>query len=363
MRTMRSAVTRSITAGLCLVPAALAAQAQTPPPAAAPSAPVVSGTIFANYQHLLGDAGKGFNQFVVDRAYLTVRAAVAPRTSVRATTEAYQAVDGSGWAVRMKFAYLDYVLKEGDWATTLRAGMLPTVAFEPQERFWPRWLGPVAIDRHGFLSSADVGASVTTALPRGLGEAFAQVVNGSGYARRETDRYKDIGARLSLRPFASRFDGLVGSTTVTGWVYEGATAGALGALQRDRWGVHAGADSPRLTIGGDYSRRTDEGENPAVPPGTAGFVTEVEGTVASALALVRPFGAVVENRKPAFGLVGRYDHVDPSALADDDFHYLLGGAMYAINARLGLSLNYQEQLGNPTRAPFRGVFANAVLEF
>jgi hypothetical protein len=349
------------TTALLLAPAVLAAQ--TPAPAAAPTTPVVSGTLFANYQYSLSGPTEDFNQFVVDRAYLTVRSAVAPRTSVRATAEAFQAADGTGWALRMKFAYLDYALNQGDWATTVRAGMLPTVAFEPQEKFWPRWLGPVAADRHGFISSADVGASLITTLPHGLGEAFAQVVNGTGYAKREVDRYKDVGGRLSLRPFASRDKGMLGSATFTAWVYDGATLGSLGALQRDRWGVHAGADSPRLTVAGDYSRRTDEGEDEFVAPGTQGFLTRTEGAVTSAFAIVRPFGVVTENRKPALGLVARYDHVDPSDLADDEYHYLIGGAMYAINARLGLSLNYQEQLGNPARAAFRGVFANVVLDF
>ena len=45
----------------------------------------LSGILFANYQYLLGGPGEDFNQFAIDRAYLTVRAAVAPRTSVRSS--------------------------------------------------------------------------------------------------------------------------------------------------------------------------------------------------------------------------------------------------------------------------------------
>lgn len=334
--------------------------------AAAPArfaAPVVSGTIRGNYHYLLGGPNEDLNQFAIDRVYLTVRGPVAPRTTFRVTSDVYQSGDANGWTVRMKYAYLDYALRTGAWATSLRAGILQTVAIEPQETYWPRWLGPVAIDRHGFFQSADAGVSATTELPGEMGEVFAHVVNGTGYTRREVDRFKDFGARVSLTPFASRFDGMLGSVALTGWVYEGAQAGTLEALQRDRWGVHVAAENPRLTLAADHARRTDESEDDTVAPGTVGFMQETEGSVTSAFAIIRPFGQVVGNRKPALGLVGRYDHVEPSAIGDTDYHYLLGGAMYAINSRLGLSLNYQEQLGSPARGPFRGVFLNAVLDF
>lgn len=344
------------------------AAAQDPAPAAgAPSArpavPVVSGTIRGNYHYLLGGPNEDFNQFAVERVYLTVRGPVAPRTTFRVTSDVYQSGDANGWTVRMKYAYLDYALNTGAWATALRAGILQTVAIEPQETYWPRWLGPVAIDRHGFFQSADAGVSATTTLPGEMGEVFAHVVNGTGYTRREIDRYKDFGARVSLTPFASRYDGLLGSVALTGWVYEGARAGTIEALQRDRWGIHAAADNPRLTLAADHSRRTDVAEDTTFRPGEVGFTSETEGSVTSAFAIVRPFGRVVENRKPAFGLVGRYDHVEPGVIGDTDYHYLLGGAIYALNSRFAVSLNYQEQLGSPSRGPFRGVFANVVLDF
>ena len=368
MHSCSSSAARVLAVGLLALASPLGAQTPAPTPAPAtaparPAAPTVSGTIRGNYHYLLGGPNEDFNQFAIDRVYLTVRGGVAPRTTFRVTSDVYQSGDANGWTLRMKYAYLDYALREGRWATALRAGILQTVAIEPQEAYWPRWLGPVAIDRHGFFQSADAGVSATTTLPGEMGEIFTHVVNGPGYTRREVDRYKDVAARVSLTPFASRFDGLVGSLALTGWVYEGATEGTLAALQRDRWGVHVAGDHPRLTAAADYSRRTDEGEDDTVAPGTIGFLTETEGSVASAFAIVRPFGAVIENRKPAFGFVGRYDRVDPSDVEDDDFHYLLGGATYALNSRFAISLNYQEQLGNPARAPFRGVFANVVLDF
>ncbi|MBA3889445.1 MAG: hypothetical protein H0X64_02845 [Gemmatimonadaceae bacterium] len=311
----------------------------------------------------MGGPREDFNQFALERVYVTVRGPVAPRTAFRVTTDVFQAGDGNGWAVRMKYAYLDYALTRGRWATRLRAGMLQTVAIEHQETYWPRWLGPVAIDRHGFFQSADAGVALSTTLPATMGDVYVHAVNGTGYTRREVDRFKDFAARMSLTPFARRATGLLASTSLSAWIYEGATAGTLGALQRDRWGLHGAIDGTRLTLAADHSRRTDETENQAIAPGSIGFVRSQAAEVTSAFAIVRPFGRAADRRKPPFGMVGRYDRVDQSVATGDEFHYLLGGAIYAINARLALSLNYQEQLGGLQAAPFRGMFANVVLDF
>lgn len=353
-------------------PRLLVAQAPASAPTTTP--PTLSGTIRGNYHYLLGGPKEDFNQFSLDRVYVTVKGAPAPKLDYRVTTDVFQSGDGNGWTIRMKYAYLGYAFG-GDqpWATTLRAGILQTVTIEQQENYWPRWLGPVAIDRHGFFQSADAGVATQTALPNGLGEIYAHVVNGNGYVRRETDRYKDLGARLSLTPFSSSGNKLLASTTLSGWVYDGAlasdfvndTLAPVGTgLNRDRWGVHAAMKDPRITLAGDYSRRIDDVEDGANTPVDPRIVTERDGTVASGFAIVRPLAFVNAKGTSPFGLIGRYDHVEPNAdRPDDDFHYLLGGAIYDIDKRFSISLNYQEQLGGVAPSPFRGVFANVVVDF
>lgn len=353
---------------ILLAAAAIEVSAQAPAdpvpqPAPARQAPTVSGTIRGNYHYLLGGPREDFNQFALDRVYLTVRGPVARNTSFRVTSDVFQS-DDNGWTVRMKYAYLDYVLGGGNpWATTLRAGMLQTVTIEQHEEFWPRWLGPVAVDRHGFFQSADVGVSASTALPGEAGVLFAHVVNGTGYTRRETDRFKDLGVRASLTPFAARHEGLLGSMTLSGWRYEGATAGTLGALDRDRWGVHIGIDDAPLTAAVEHSRRTDASESDVVNPGDPITAIRTAAAVSSAFAIVRPGAIVGTAAEPRLGIVARYDHVDPDTPADASYHYMIAGAIYNISSRFALSLNYQEQLGGIAPAPFRGVFANVVLDF
>lgn len=366
---------------LSLSPDAALGQSQgTAPPASRPSGteaglvpPGISGVIFGNHQYLLGGPRKDFNQFVLDRAYLTIRGTPAPRLSYRLTSDVFQSGDNNGWTVRMKYAYLDYALSAGGtWAANLRAGMLQTVAIEHQESFWPRWLGSVPLDRHGYFQSADVGAAAGIRLPRGLGELYAHVVNGPGYTRREVDKYKDFGLRLSIAPFASSEPALLRGVVLTAWVYDGTTAGALttnpvtqagDAMARDRWGVHAGLKARRLTVAVEHARRTDESEVEADTATGAVTVTRNEGSLTSAFAIVRPFGSASGAGASRFGFIGRYDHVGPSNVADRDYHYLLSGAIYDVNNRLALSLNYQEQLGNRLNAPFRAVFTNFAVTF
>lgn len=358
---------------LAAIPQAMSAQAAAQAPATT-TPPTLSGTIRGNYHYLLGGPREDFNQFALERVYVTVKGTPAPKLDYRVTTDVFQSGDGNGWTVRLKYGYLDYGFGvDQPWETRLRAGVLQTVTIEQQETYWPRWLGPVAIDRHGFFQSADAGVATQTALPNGLGEVYLHVVNGNGYVRRETDRFKDLGGRLSLTPFSSSENKLLASTTISGWVYDGAAASAFvndtiapvaTGLNRDRWGVHAAMKDPRLTLAADYSVRADDVERGTNRPLDPRTVTARDGAVASGFAIVRPLAFASASGTSPLALIGRYDRVEPDDARDDDaFHYFLAGGIYDINKRFSMSLNYQEQLGGVAPSPFRGVFANIVVDF
>lgn len=369
---IRRALRTAPALALVLLPAGLTAQ--TAPAAPTTTAPALSGTIRGNYHYLFDGPKEDFNQFALDRVYVTVRGTPAPRLDYRVTTDVFQSGDGNGWTIRLKYGYLDYALTEGDaWATSLKAGILQTVTIEQQEGFWPRWLGPVPIDRHGFFQSADAGVATETALPNDLGDVYLHVVNGTGYTKREVDRYKDLGGRLSLTPFASSGSRLLASTTLSGWVYEGAAVSKFvndtlspvsDGLTRDRWGVHLGMKDPRVTLAVEHSRREDDvegGANTIVSPRT---VASRSGAITGGFAIIKPFAFASAEGTSPFSLVGRYERVSPvEDDADLDYHYMLAGAIYEINKRFAISLNYQEQMNDVAPSPFRGAFANIVVDF
>jgi hypothetical protein len=347
-------------------------RAQTPPTAPADSAPkpaptanpsvAVSGLMFGNYQYHTTASNRDFSQFLLERAYVTLRASLGQGLSARVTTDVFQSGDANGWTIRLKYAYLQHDAKgaRGSNAST-RIGMLHNVITEHIETHWPRFLGSAATERTGYFASADVGVAELVTLPNKLGEVYVTIVNGSGYTRRETDRFKDLALRFSLTPLAARTTGLFSTLVATGWVSDGAQAsrfanggaGQVGAirqgLQKDRSGVFVGLRDPRLTGGFEITRREDQdesGSNTALQPRV---VRDVKGSIRGGFLLLRPLAFVNESGRSRLTLVGRYDDVRPGSTAalddaDERFHFLVAGAIWDLTARLNVALDYQEQL-------------------
>jgi hypothetical protein len=357
-------------------------RAQTPAQPAAPTVNV-SGLIFGNYQYHLSGQSKDFSQFLLDRAYITVRASVAERMSIRVTTDVFQSGDQNGWTIRAKYAYLQYdLVKRSAWSAALRAGMLHNVVVEHVEQFWPRFVSQVALERSGAFASADVGAAAQVTLPQRLGEVYAHVVNGPGYTRRETDRFKDYAARLTLTPLAGRVSGFLSTLAISPWFYEGAAAsqfvrgGGGGAiapigagLPRDRYGLVVGIRDTRLTAGADIGRMRTVTDALAPGPPPARVVSDTRANVLSAFGTLRPLAFASSTRRSRFGLLARYDKVESNTANDDRYHFVIAGLLFDVNARSTLVLDYQEQLadsGAPALPPpgsFRALFAHIVVNF
>jgi hypothetical protein len=309
--------------------------------------------------------GEPFSRFDVARVYLTVRAPIGDDANVRITTDVYQnASDGyyGGLAIRLKYAILQHDLTSRlfgvqDLAAVARAGMLQTVVIEHEESFWPRWIGPVALETNGFFSSSDIGAAMHTTFPRQMGEAYLHVVNGSGYANAETDRFKDIGFRVSLTPFAAD-SGWWRSFAISPWFYKGWNAsqfadvnpGEVGTvadgLQKDRLGIFTGFRDRRVTAGLTYAQRLEElegGANTVVSPRS---VSDRTSALLSTFLLVRPFELANPDRRSRLMLYGRFDRfgIDTEADARNDF--LIAGLAWELHQRLNVAVDYQGLTAN-----------------
>ncbi|HEV7596015.1 MAG TPA: hypothetical protein VGO33_13550 [Gemmatimonadaceae bacterium] len=366
-----------------VAPVALAAQqpADTtrpaPPPAPAPaptptvSIPVdFSGVLYANFQYQgAKGATKSQNKFDLERAYLTFRMPAGDRASIRITADVFQqqttGADAfyKGWVVRAKYAYLQYdYLKSGGWTGVARGGLIHNVVIDHIEQFWPRWISQTAIERSGFFSSADAGVGTLVTLPNKFGEFYANVVNGPGYTSRETDRFKDYAARLTITPLSGSSNKVIKTFAVSGWTYRGAIASAFAAggagqvgqigssLPRTRAGVFIGVRDPRLSAGFDWATRKDgfeTGANTVLSPRA-----EVDSTrrLISGFATVKPFQLLNEQSFP-LGLIGRWDRYKPSSGAPGYINTVIAGLTWDLNKKSALSLDYQEQ------TPKNGVIA------
>lgn len=348
---------------LILFSTPLAAQQGSSTPAPAPAKPTLdfSGALFGNYQYNTGDANRNANAFNLDRAYLTFRMPAGDRTSIRVTTDVFQDAGSNAYTVRAKYAYLQYdAAKSANGAALLaRAGILHTVEIDHEETFWPRYLTNSGVERAGFFSSADVGIASQLTLPNKYGEVYAAITNGPGYASKETDRFKDYQARLSLTPFmgSTSVPALFRTFTLTGWTYRGAIAsrfanggagqvGPIGeAMPRTRTGVLVGIKDPRLTIAGEYARATtgtESGANTIVSPRVR---TDVDANLLYGFTVARPLAFINGTNKSPLALIARYDRYKPvNNLSDYSYHFFLGGISYDISSRATLALDYQEQL-------------------
>jgi len=108
-----------------------------------------SGVIYSNFQYRTDQRAKNFNKFDVERVYLTFRMPAGDRASIRVTTDVFQQQNTpqdayyQGWAIRLKYAYLQYSYITGkatDFTAVARMGSLHTVIIDHEEQFWPRWL-------------------------------------------------------------------------------------------------------------------------------------------------------------------------------------------------------------------------------
>ena len=321
-----------------------------------------SGILFASWNYRTDRGARAQNRFDLERAYLTFRMPAGDRASVRITGDVFQNTSAPGdafyrgWAFRAKYAYLQYEAVRGTGLTAMaRLGMLQTVAIEHVESFWPRWISRTAIELNGFFQSADMGLAAQVGLPNKRGEIYATVTNGPGYTSRETDRFKDAAARLTVTPFATR-SGLLQGLALSAWAYKGAVAsrfvtggagqvGPVGeGLQRDRWGLFAGLKDRRLTLGAELARKIEEGEignNTAVSPRA---VIDSTSTLVSAFAIVRPVELIAPATRSPLAAVVRYDRTRFNDDTGPAQRLIIAGLILDITSRLSMAADFQQLL-------------------
>lgn len=378
-----------------VAPAAIAAAAIAPasrlvaqPVAvtAAPAAPAAfdfSGVIYGNFRYTYDDAtknangGNATNKFDVERVYLTFRMPAGDDGSIRVTTDVFNnAISGTscvgcyaGWNVRLKYAYFQYSFLHDiggskGFNAVARVGILHTSIIDHEEGFFPRWVSQVALERNGFFSSSDLGIAGLLTLPDKWGELYATVTNGPGYGAVEGDPYKDWSARLSLTPLASR-DNILRTFTISPWFYVGKTASkflttagssgtpAADGLTRNRAGVFVGLKDRRLTIGGEWGRRTETVETGATLAARGTY--DNSGTVTSAFVLARPVElfAADPTARSRFGILARFDNFTPysdqrsagpatgTQTTSSSNQLLVAGLFWDLNQRSTLSFDIQ----------------------
>lgn len=293
--------------------------------AQAPSAPQVSvgGVAYLQYVYQVKDTATHQNNFEIARAYININARFSNGVSARITPDIFRSAGGLTY--RLKYAYAAW--NPSASPLTLKMGMIHTPWLDWEEALWDyRMQGPMALDRNGFMSAADIGAGVDGKWGPDKVNMQVVVVNGENYNSPSTgDKGKDVSARVSARVRDTNDSSRVGGLRVTAYGQYGKpiTGGErnrfIGLVSYRTREILVAAEAAVMqdrTVGGTF------GGNPVTA------VPMTDGHMYSAYGFYR-------FNEHKVTMLGRVDLFDPrSGLADDRRTRFIGGVSYQINPNL-----------------------------
>ena len=242
-------------AAIVALPAVGSAQQAPATPTVVTPAFDFSGQIFGSYQFKTDSrskanlGGKSPNLFGVDRAYLTFRMPAGDNGAIRITTDIFQNTNAAqnayyqGWVVRLKYGYLQYTGARnsmGNGSSLVgRIGVLHTVARSTT----PKSSGRDTSSRRRRRRTAS-SRRPTLAPPPGDARRQVGRVLWNGHERQRlrsydnpgtvgqpvtSNRFKDVGFRFSVTPFANRptLTRYVRYLAITPWYYKGFNGSAF----------------------------------------------------------------------------------------------------------------------------------------
>ena len=248
------------------------------------------GKIYAHYGYILSEEAEKYNEFDIDRVYLTAKAKLDSSLSVRVTTDVGRVEDSEDEKLRLflKYAYLEWAASD---AFKLRLGSAGTGFVGFYDKFWgQRYLAKSFTDDNKILDSADIGVHALGEMADGLVTWQASIVNGEGYGSAETSATKAAQARLTVDPMASSDNSL----PITVFASQDVMAPDSETPVRVLAGA-AGYKMDHLTFWGEYVLQS-AGET----SGSGYSVT------------------LVPKIPEVLNVIARYDHWDPNADADGD---------------------------------------------
>jgi hypothetical protein len=377
----------AILATAALIPSLAAAQDRPAPRDSAPRLPEVGGVLYLSYVSGGTKAERRAgspNRFELDRAYITVRSPASERLGYRITADIFQQRDSTrdgyyrGWGFRAKYAYANYDLvqrRPSGFRLQARMGMLQTHVLDHEEAHWPRGIAQTAPDQNGYFSTADMGASALVTLPGRRGDAYVGVLNGGGYQVRETNRFKDVAARVTLTPTATR-SGWASTFSVSPWVYKGFRASDYlrgrgtvaprhAGVRKDRVGIHAGIRDPRLTVGGHLAWRMEGVERADTTRDLAPTTSTRTGRLVSGYAVVQPLALMRAGGDARLQALVRMDRVTPDVDAAPHTTQVIGGLGWSLTSRGSIWLTYhnRDPKGGSTVTDLKALMVQAIIGF
>lgn len=310
---------RSLLVLAAFLPTGLYAQAQA---AQAPQV-TVGGVVYGQYLYQLKDSlGAGDqNQFSIQRAYINVLGRFSGGVQTRVTLDVAPTGAAANQPIRLKYAFFAWTPTNS--SLTYKFGLMQTPHVDFEETLWEyRMQGPIAVDRNGYMSSADFGAGVDGHWNGEQVNGQLAIVNGEGYSGGTGDKRKDIQARVSVRLSPTNDNSRVGGLRLTG--YAGIGKPSSGG-KRNRFLGMLSYKTQQVLLAAEYVATKDTVTGPTPAP-----LAETDGSIISAFGVYK-----FTNSKAA--VIARVDVVDPNTnVANNKQTRVIGGLSYQVQANLRL---------------------------
>lgn len=283
---------------------ALRAQAQQAPQVS------VTGVIYTQYQYTdVAVANK--SSFEATRAYVNVLGRFANGITTRLTTDVYRFGADNSLQVRLKYAFAAWT--PAGSSLTYKLGMIHTPYVDFEETLWDyRMQGSIAVDRNGYMTSADLGVGVDGHWNGERVNGQLTVVNGEGYAGGVGDFRKDLQARVSFRLQPTDDNSRVGGLRLTGYAGIGK---ATGGADRNRYLGLLSYRTTEYTVAGEFVSTKD---------------AAISGSIISAFGVYHFAGGKT-------AAIARVDVVDPNTnVAGNKNTRIIGGVSYQLSSNVRL---------------------------
>lgn len=316
---------------------ASAAQAQGSQTAQAPQVSV-TGVVYTHYQYT--DAPVHTNNFDVTRAYVNVLGRFSGGIATRVTADVYRFVapGDNSEQYRLKYAF-------ATWTPTgsklmYKLGLIHTPYVDFEETLWDyRMQGSIAVDRNGYMTSADFGAGVDGAWRNEQMNAQFTIVNGEGYAGGTGDFRKDVQGRISVRLKPTNDASRVGGLRLTGYAGIGK---ATGGADRNRFLGLLSYRTQEYTLAGEYVSTKD---------------AAVNGSIISAFGVYH-----LTNSKLA--AIARIDVLDPDVdTANDRETRIIAGVSYQLAPNVRLLADLDRLKTDPAPVASNQILLQAAFTF
>lgn len=174
----------------------------------------VEGRIYATWWMYLNDTvfvnnvnQKGWNQFALDRSYMSMKSKLTDYTSVTLTSDLRQTGTYAGYTMILKYGYAN-VKMPFFTPLSISLGLQPTKFLDYiDNQFWGhRYIVQSVGDLIGFLTTSDLGATADYLLGGGgsYGSVGLSIWNGTKYSDlNELNKSKDINIYAAVKPLVN----------------------------------------------------------------------------------------------------------------------------------------------------------------